>query len=144
MYVKRGTRTAWVAANQGRFLCLCGCETPIRLRPEHFNVGVPNYVHGHNPGPYKKRVMHSGGYVMVWRPRHPFGNPYVLEHRLVVEEHLGANDPDSVWLTEIDGEMYLRREVDVHHVNEVKDDNRIENLEVLDKGEHARLHNLKR
>lgn len=31
----------------------------------------------------------------------------------------------------------------IHHINENKTDNDIENLQILSRGEHTRLHNLK-
>lgn len=69
---------------------------------------------------------------------------YIREHRLVVEQHLRATDPTSEYLTEVDGELYLRPEVEVHHVNGVKTDNRIENLQPMTKEEHTAHHSTER
>lgn len=47
------------------------------------------------------------------------------EHRVVMEQHLGRKlNPDEV----------------VHHINGNKFDNRIENLSVMSKSDHAKLH----
>lgn len=49
----------------------------------------------------------------------------VKAHRLVMEAHLGRP---------------LLAHEDVHHINENKRDNRVENLAVMTRAEHARLH----
>lgn len=58
------------------------------------------------------------GYVYLLRRNHPFAhsNGYVAEHRLVLEKNLGR---------------HLTQEEVVHHLNGDRQDNRIENLELL-------------
>ena len=52
-----------------------------------------------------------------------------MEHHLIVEEQIGR---------------YVQKGEVVHHKNHIRDDNRIENLELLSVQEHARLHMLER
>lgn len=70
----------------------------------------------------------TGGYIRVYVPWHPYAaaNGTVAKHRLVMEQKLGRYlDPYEV----------------VHHINHIKDDNHPDNLVVMTKEEHLRLHN---
>lgn len=87
------------------------------------------------------RKMSVYGYWEVQCIGHPFGkgrSEYVFEHRLVAERYL-LTDENSL---EINGKRYLSPKYVVHHKNGNKQDNRPENLEVMLKSDHLRLHSL--
>ena len=74
----------------------------------------------------KGRKKHTAGYIEIYVSDHPYNiRGYVFEHRLVVEDSIGR---------------YLTRDEQVHHLNQVKDDNRLENLLLMTIGEHTRFH----
>ena len=71
--------------------------------------------------------LKNDGYVRVYYPEHPNASKdgYVLEHHLVMEKHIGR---------------YIRKDEVVHHKNHIRNDNRLENLELMTFKEHASLH----
>jgi len=88
----------------------------------------PRFKLGHN--------LTSDGYIIILKHNHPYKmkNNYMLEHRLVMEKHLGR---------------YLTKEEVVHHkgikylINDIrnKSDNRIENLQLFaNSGLHSKFH----
>lgn len=85
---------------------------------------------GHkNPNWKGGRTTATNGYVSIFCPNHPYArNGQISEHRLIMERFIGR---------------YLRSQECIHHINENKKDNRIENLLLLSKVEHTALHNRK-
>jgi len=76
---------------------------------------------------HKGFITTDSGYKMVHTPDHPFADSkgYVREHRLVMESFLGR---------------YLDIGECVHHCDEIKDNNPIENLELMLIKYHTKLH----
>ena|SRR3990167_2549344 len=67
----------------------------------------PNWKGGRNK---------SLGYIYIYKPGHPFAkSKYIAEHKYIMEQKLGR---------------YLIKGENVHHKNGIRDDNRIENLEL--------------
>lgn len=75
-------------------------------------------------GHIKKR---SDGYNTVYCPQHPkcTKDGYVMEHVLIMEKHIGR---------------HLEKDEVVHHINHIRNDNRLENLQLMTFKEHASLH----
>lgn len=80
--------------------------------------GNPNFKDG--------QYVDDKGYIRVLSPDHPYKNKgYIYQHRLVMEAYLGR---------------YLQPWEVVHHINEIKLDNRIENFFLTTSKEHTVLH----
>lgn len=82
-------------------------------------------------GNWKGGIVESGnGYILERCPHHPFADKrkYVLQHRLVMEKYI---------------KRFLLPDELVHHINEKRNDNRIENLQLMTRGEHNSHHKLK-
>lgn len=99
----------------------------IARKLKRFNIDRRDFKGKNNPmwdGGNKKG---KGGYTLTYCPDHPYSNRqgYVSEHRLVVERHIGR---------------YLLPTEVVHHINKNRQDNRIENLQLMESNSaHAKL-----
>lgn len=100
---------------KGRKQCYCTRECGVR----HFHEQNPGALAGKKHHRWRGGRIRRRGYILIHAPDHPNcdGNTrkYVLEHRLVMENHLGR---------------YLEPHENVHHINGKRDDNRLENLEL--------------
>lgn len=143
-YPQRVVEYSWVVVYTGRMIVDRPQEYPLECSVCRRVVYIParrrftakycskkcmtEGMIGHKPFHWKGgRIVHKG-YVMVLKKGHPNGDRdgYVPEHRLVMEESIGRYlDPKEV----------------VHHLNGVRGDNRITNLELLaSQGEHMSSH----
>jgi hypothetical protein len=119
----------------GTKLCGCGCGESIIARNKN---GPLTYKIGHAIRIMPKgdkhynwnngKTFHAAGYIFRSCPGHPRATKrgkYVLEHILVMEQSLGR---------------YLFTYERVHHINGIKNDNRLENLQLETDREHKSYH----
>lgn len=91
-----------------------GCELPVKRNCNGHGVGYCDGHFGSRGGRFVEvgsRYYKRDGYVMVKLD----DGRVVQEHRAVMERHLGRR---------------LSKGENVHHINGVRDDNRLENLEL--------------
>ena len=100
-----------------------------KLSPEHIEKlkgKRPNQSgkknHNWKGGRYKRK---KDGYIFRLNGKRIAEHSYIMEHRYVMEQHLGRK---------------LETKEIVHHINGVRDDNRIENLKLTDKKNHRKMH----
>ena len=98
------------------------------VREKISNTLKGRYGGNKNPAWRGGICINDNGYILIYSPEHPNkrkSRPYVPQSHLVIEKYLGR----YVLPTEV-----------VHHINGDKIDNRIENLMVLSRKEHASYH----
>jgi len=99
----------------------------IEAISKHF-VENKTFYRENNPAWNGGRFKHKKDGIIYIRDRdHPSSNKngYICEHRLIMEKHIGR---------------YLEKDEIVIHTNGIKDDNRIENLELISRSEfHRRI-----
>lgn len=124
-----------------RVFCSRECQ---HANAEHREQKSESRMDSKNPMWKGGVVSQSEGYLYEKANGHPFasgGNgSYVLQHRLIAERHLRAAMPDSKFLIEIDGQKYLRREIEVHHVDRNRANNEVDNLVVCTSEAHKDFH----
>jgi hypothetical protein len=117
-------------------ICQCGCGKKREFRFKSQVKGF-KFIRGHfrkfqigNKAPcWKGGVIYKRGYVFIYNPTHPHHDQeYVKRSRLEMEKKIGR---------------YLESFELVHHINGIKDDDRIENLFLTTRIEHSRNHRLR-
>lgn len=126
----------------------CSKKCSNKLKSEYMK-GENNHQYGligNKNASFKGDILITNlGYIVEYCPGHPYPHDRhnqttrVLQHRLVVERNFEKYSEEFFEI--IDGKRVLKPIYDVHHINEITTDNRVENLKVLLRSEHTTLHN---
>lgn len=102
--------------------------SPSQLKSKYCSVKCYNKLKDKNPNWKGGKREDGHGYIYIYKPEHPRAvSGVVYEHVLKIENKIGR---------------YLFRDEVVHHKNGIKSDNRINNLKLMTRSEHARYHGL--
>ena len=129
----------------------CSKECANALKSEYMS-GKGNHQYGltgdKNASFKGTEIISNYGYILEYCPNHPYPHDRsvkgtrVLQHRLVVERNYSKFD--SKFFEEINGMIVLKQCYDVHHKDENKQNNSLDNLEIVTKSEHTTHHNLEK
>lgn len=126
----------------------CSKECASKIRAIN-TIGEKNHqfgLKGDKNGSFKNRDLNKKNHrindIYVYDPENPNGNRNwrVLKHRKVVEDNYELFEIDKFYM--YNGKYFLQKKYDVHHINENHDDNRVENLSILTRSEHKKLHTM--
>lgn len=99
------------------------------VRPAEWcrNISLAKRCNYNGLNGYGHTKSHCRGYMLAYVPMHPHAHSdgYVMLHTVLVERKIGR---------------YLYESEVVHHLNHVRDDNRLENLVLMDKKQHMSMH----
>ena len=107
------------------------CNNTIKTYPSRIKRGEDRFCShkcgnhsrgrsGEQNGNWRGGRFISNGYVYL-----RYNGGYRAEHDILIEQSIGRK---------------LKKGEEVHHINGVKTDNRLENLQLVTKSEHAKLH----
>lgn len=113
--------------------CACGCGYIITDRDS--NSRLRTYRHGHG---MVINLPHSVGKDHYnWKG----GKKYDTRGYLMIRVGVRKYRPEHVIVMEQTLGRQLTEDEAVHHKNGIKDDNRLENLQLVTKSEHSKIHN---
>ena len=90
--------------------------------------------HAYRKPRIKKYRIKASRYYGIYKPyfKYSWKNGYIYEHRYIMYIYLSILNGKPIYLSKYD---------DIHHRNNNKQDNRIENLELISKKQHTSYHN---
>jgi hypothetical protein len=107
---------------KGRYEPCTTCGKLVRRSPSQIKKGTGRYCSRECAGTRIGKTMTTDGY---WQVLTEDDRRNVKEHRYIIEQHLGRR---------------LDEKEIVHHINCDRLDNRLENLKIMTRAEHNRLH----
>ena len=125
------------------FCCSYECESKIKKiiyrgenNPNYGNSGINSPLHKST-----SRINSQGYRLIPLDETHPFAIDkfWIREHRYIAEKYL-MTDEQSI---EINGKKYLNPIYDVHHKDFNRLNNSVENLQILTRSEHMKIHSKK-